>query len=690
MKIRMRWILLPLAMVGSAFGQTDTFLLLNAEHENVACLAKGHQTDCSNPCGDLFLRQGHRSELRIVNRRFLTDYTISIDGVTQVRTGVQIRNLEEAANLKVPVAPPAAPVAKGGVEVIRSRSAADILNALTDETAASQTQADLDADVREIERERARITAELRAFRESYQLMRGVPGTSYPPGSVAGSPNLESLLGALKDEYAQVTSGPWQDKPFRDENKFRDVNTQVQDLLAAAKLLGTALAASNLPQASQAIDADITQYEKNVGTLQANIEAALDGARLFKEMIQVPAALGKGSVGTELRVAQIKALLIQKLKAADQKAIPDDAELNALVQKYAEFLHTAETYVKAERAKPLVDAAKYARGHLPPFDEFKSDLRHVRKSTDIELPSAVEEVNAAQGRLLTRVNFIYDHSAVDVPLVKQIDLSGHSGNSIVYFTIRRVESFPRYTVPQIQGLGGSSTAAPAAGTALPAPAAGGNTTPPAPAPASAPPAGGAPAAPAGIVVAHSQFEVHDFYHATVVGFFTFGFFKDQSFVKQAASTTGATVPAGCTGTATDANCYIPVAINSLFQSDVVFGPLYYIRPTDTFPGAKRDWKQKTGVFGGVSATRLNHYYAGIGYEPKIGVQLLAGVHVGTTFGLQKPYTEGTAADISGDFPTQSIHRVGFFLGAGFDLNIFRKIFGSVTGVGTAASGTQGQ
>jgi hypothetical protein len=34
--------------------------------------------------------------------------------------------------------------------------------------------------------------------------------------------------------------------------------------------------------------------------------------------------------------------------------------------------------------------------------------------------------------------------------------------------------------------------------------------------------------------------------------------------------------------------------------------------------------------------------------------------------------------------------VGFFLGAGFDLNIFRKIFGSVTGVGTAASGTQGQ
>ena len=688
MTTKWKWILLPLGMAASAFGRDDTFLLLNGERENVACLAKDLQTDCNNnPLKDPFLRQGSRTELRVVNRRFLTDYTLSIDGVTQVRTGVQIRNLEEASNLKVPVAPPSAPVAKGGVDVIRPRNTADILNALTDETAASQTLADLVADQREIGREQARINAELQAFRESYQLVRGIPGAVYPPGAIAGSPSLESLLCALRNEYTTVTSGRWQDPPFHDENEFRNVNTRLQDLLTAVKLLGAALTASTLPQAAQAIDADITQYEKNVVTLSANIEAARDAAHLFADMFQVKS--GQPSVGTKLREAQIKALLTQKLKAAptDQKAVLDDAEINSLVQRYAVFLRSAETYVQANRAIPLEDAANRAKHHLPRFDEFQSDLKDVRTKTNVDLPSAVNKVNAAQGRLLTRVNVIYDHSEVAVPLIKQIDLSGHSGNLIVYYTIRRVETFPRYTVPQVHGPLGSSATPLVAGTPLPAPAASGSST--LPAPAATPPAGSAPATPAGIVVAQGQFEVHDFYHATIVGFFAFGYFKDQSFAKQAASTTSAPVPAGCTGPAPDANCFIPVATNSLFQSDVVFGPLYYFSPTDTFPGASRNKRQMLGVFGGVSATKLNHYYAGIGYEPKIGVQVLAGVHVGTTSGLQKPYSVHSAADIPGDFPTQSIYRVGFFLGAGFDLNIFRKIFGSVTGVGTTASGTQG-
>ena len=62
--------------------------------------------------------------------------------------------------------------------------------------------------------------------------------------------------------------------------------------------------------------------------------------------------------------------------------------------------------------------------------------------------------------------------------------------------------------------------------------------------------------------------------------------------------------------------------------------------------------------------------------------MLGGVHIGTTKGLQSPYSIGTAIDVSGDFATHDVHRVGFFIGAGFDFNIFRKLFGSVTNVGT--------
>ena len=54
------------------------------------------------------------------------------------------------------------------------------------------------------------------------------------------------------------------------------------------------------------------------------------------------------------------------------------------------------------------------------------------------------------------------------PLSKQIDLSGHPSNLVVYYTIRRVEAFSRYTVTPLQGLGATAPAS-AAGMALPPP-----------------------------------------------------------------------------------------------------------------------------------------------------------------------------------------------------------------------------
>jgi hypothetical protein len=80
------------------------------------------------------------------------------------------------------------------------------------------------------------------------------------------------------------------------------------------------------------------------------------------------------------------------------------------------------------------------------------------------------------------------------------------------------------------------------------------------------------------VVSQGQFEVHDFYHATVVAFFAFGYLKDASFSQQPASlSASAPVPPGCTGTAPDANCFTPLQANKTFQADVVLGPLYYLK-----------------------------------------------------------------------------------------------------------------
>src|SRR5437879_10820177 len=80
------------------------------------------------------LVQGHRTELQVFNRKFLTDYSITIDAVTQIQTGPNIRNLNEAENLTLGAASFATiPPSKGGAEGLTARTATQILLELADE-----------------------------------------------------------------------------------------------------------------------------------------------------------------------------------------------------------------------------------------------------------------------------------------------------------------------------------------------------------------------------------------------------------------------------------------------------------------------------------------------------------------------------------------------------------------------------
>ena len=152
----------------------------------------------------LYLVQGRRTEFVIINRPFLADYNLTVDTVITLASGPQIRALEEAANLKAPLtAQAAAPVTKGGVDVISPRTAFDVLNALLDETTASKPESDLDADAREIQREQVRIHQEIQTFRAGYRLLRGTPGTAKTVGGTAGAPDMESVLYALRQELIQ-------------------------------------------------------------------------------------------------------------------------------------------------------------------------------------------------------------------------------------------------------------------------------------------------------------------------------------------------------------------------------------------------------------------------------------------------------------------------------------------------------
>jgi len=688
-------------------GTKDVVLLLNARYENQTCLkhavpgsdpSPNEESTCTDGGNDAqFLRQGRRTELRVFNRRFLTDYTLTVDAVTNIQTGPNIRNLSEAENLTFAAPTFAAPPSKGGTEGLSLRTGNTILFELLDETTAAKPESDLRSDFAVLDREHERVVEEIRAFEGSYRLLRGDPSPQNTTicGKIAGAPDVENVLRCLRSEFDNEFNPPWTGVgPYSDEQEFREVNTRVLDLIVAVKALGNALANSDLIQKELKLESDVAQYENDLVTFRNNVEAAQDAAQLALQM--------NDAYRRRLSKDRMKAILTDKLKAqGDNKPIVDESEINDLVNRYAE---SPAQYFEIPRRR-WIDLRSATSAYLSgdrlsrqPFaSEFRPNVAEARQRLGVELPGVLDQVNALQSRLLTRVNEIYDNSAVLEPLSKQIDLSGHPGNLVVYYTIRRVEGFARYAVTPVQGLGAVALA-PAAGVALPPPAKGGSApgagntpssaTPPTSAGGNAPAGSGAPPdTSSGTVVARGQFEVHDIYDANVVAAFAFSTLKDQSISKQAQ-------PQACSGTSTtpDPNCFAPALNSNLRQWTPVVGIDYYFRPMDTFPGhhCSNAFLQCVGVMGAVSVRKVDSFFLGMFVEPVVGVQFAGGANFGTQTTLQGAYKFGTPVDISGDFPTYEKRATGAFVSAGLDLAIFRKIFGKVTGLGTTTANTQGK
>jgi hypothetical protein len=664
--------------------------------------------------------QGHRIELQVLNRKFLSDYSVTIDAVSQIQTGPNIRNLNEAENLTLNPISLVTPPSKGGAEGLTPRTADKILFDLIDETRATAPETDLNNDHEVIEREYAKVNEQLRAFQNSYELLVDRPGVTrlnVNCPTTSGDPAVNSLSFCLDTELDTDSNGLWLGAgPFSDEPEFTRVNTRVQDLVAAVQTLGGELASSNLPQMRLDLEAAISQYENDLNVFLNNIKAAQDAALLAT-------AMTRGGFRESLRREQMKVLLMDKLKQGTAKPL-DDAELNALLDDYEHFYET--TLLHSLVPAPPDSANRFPDNHwlalknaatqylqqLRPINEFEAGRARVRTRMDIDLPSAVAGLNAAQSSLLNRVNYLYDHSEVPDLLPKQIDVGGHSGNLVVYYTIRRIENFQRYTVTPVQGAGSRmaaggqgvalappAAAAPAASAAAPAPSGSATTATTANttvSPSSSTttvtstattPASSAASTP-GTAVARGSFEVHDVFHANVVAAIAFSTLKDQSVASQAQ-------PQSCMGTLStpDPNCF-SAQVSTSFKWTPIVGLDYYLHPRDSFPSTswecRYDWKQCVGVMGAASVIKANNYFVGPFFEPKLGVQFAAGVNFGTRTVLQSPYKANTPVDITGAFPTNDQRGTGFFVSAGLDLGIFRKVFGKFTGIGTSASGTSGQ
>jgi hypothetical protein len=163
-----------------------------------------------------------------------------------------------------------------------------------------------------------------------------------------------------------------------------------------------------------------------------------------------------------------------------------------------------------------------------------------------------------------------------------------------------------------------------------------------------------------------------------------------------------------TGTATASTPANPIPCNSTTpctqvtvspgpdHSTVVVGLSYHPWGYDTFPNAY-SWsrnprvalKEGVGVFGGLSVQNFNDYFVGGDLQLTHGVQVSGGVNFYRQNTLASGFTNrgiylGTPTFTG---PQQWSH--GGYFGIGLNLSIFRKAFGSVTGLGTkpATSGT---
>jgi hypothetical protein len=691
--------LLVLFFTASAFAAEGPcrFLLLDAyEAENQAKIGSGPA-----PChktAPTFLDRREAAELHVVRRKFLTDYNVEITGVTSPHIGA-IRGIEEAANLSLGPSTLITPPTKGGVNALSPITSASVLQQLLDETQVNKPAAQLQADYQELLREKNQLELELRGLADQYLLlMKAHPGV-LDCSAIGGDPDLIDVADCLRAEIDLYRKSEWDPtkEPYGNENGFRSIILRTQYLLDVMGALQGMLNRSSLPTAVFSIEADLTQFEKNVDTFQANLQAIQTATALYfglkNQHEQNPQ-----KARLEIRRAQLMVYFTNQLKASssDGSAAVDPAEINQLVNAVVDFLKRSGFAIADAQVVALADCPSKMQAETDrriiavPLRKQLTQLESDLKTT---VPDQIATVNARQSQLVERINFIYDHSAVTEPLVKQIDLSSYSGNLVVYYKIHRTENFARYAVvtPVVGNVGGVSPGAlalpaiAATPTANPATTQGTNastitttttsvtgtttatTTTPAATSSSAPTTGD--------VVAQGSFQAHEFDRATVVAGFVFSRIQKNNFTAVSSTTAGATT-------------YTVGNPTQSFQPQVFLGVDYYLSPKDTYPNRTGSYHLKLsdfGALGGVSANTFNNYFAGVAWEPSLGFNFGVGAHMGTEKRLQN-LNPGDAIP-SSTVPTYDKRVTKLFIMAGFDLQIFRKVFGKVTGVGTAATST---
>jgi hypothetical protein len=669
-----------------------------------------------------FLVQGVRNEFVVINRKFLTEYSINIDGVTTLQN-FAIQDLDEAANLTTPFPTATSSATKGAAPKggaaagnLSSRTAQQMLVLLLNPETSSQPITDLNSDWVTLNHEADRVEADRVAFNAAATLLLGnaagpmvpqpvPPAPVAPPTTVTAAvhaacgqaQSAPSIYGAEQCLYRifqlEYSSHFPLGGSYGDEQAFRDLLVTDNDAIAMVTNLAGSLPAQvqGLNNLITSFDADAAQYRADWNVFAGNMQAATDTLLLFNDL-------------ADTQITEIRARLAQALNPSGT-TIVDAAELNELAEEYYRAAHTPggvsriardrlgallEGFARGARNLPQSQAAPpdppiapgnavmYARATAAIGSFYANQVTAGYTEMNATVLARIQDVNILQSQVLARANEIYDRSAVPVPVRKQFNLAGNPGNLLVYFTVRETETFPRFAVPPLTPQGQAAV----------------TTVPPA-APATSPPASATPpsgtASPAntstGVIVAHGEVQVHDLYKATMVAGFGFSGVGETTFSTSVITNGPAADGSTCSSTAPCEKIKVTRGAN---HTTPLVGFSFHPMGYDTYPHYKQPFWSRWGIMGGSSVLNINDYYAGLDLQVYTGIQVMVGGNFYRQSVLAPNYTDG------GIYPGSSITfggpqhwTIGPFGGIGLNLAIFRKAFGSVTGigVGTASKGS---
>jgi hypothetical protein len=683
----------------------------------LACISNG------NNLLPYFLVQGQRKQMRVFRRRFLTNYSFFVYHVTDIQN-FAIEDLHSAANLTTPLSSSTAGVSKGAAPkglatngALQPRTAQDLIAELINPATATNPAAEIASDWLVVKREVENVRNDARSFQATWL---GIWGAT-PPPNVQGcpptdqTPQLTFVRACLRGLNDRATSGNFDPAltTYGDQDGFQRLTTQANDAIATVSLMGNTLALQTPLLANQlsAFDGDLAALRADMNTLGGNAQAMTDAIVLLQ------------SITPRMTKAQIRARLSQQLNSGS-KPLLDDAELTDLTEEYYRFTQTEAgkdaisnslskfNHVWYGEILPSATRLIASLGGTPcPVDEFEAKsvtfecpankidailsdlLEQDQMQLNGDLPDLVAAINSGQSTLLARINQIYDDSQIAIPLDVPITLK-KSGNLALSFTIYETETFPRFKIPS-SAAGSSLFPGSPATVTIPTPPT--TTTATTTTTTSATTTTTTTDTPSGSPVMSGMVEQHARYRATMVAAFAFSpglkEFSIQTNSITTGTATGSTTanPILCSPTTP---CTQVTTSPGPAHSSVIFGMSFHPLTYDTFRGVY-SWGRRPGqalahglgIFGGLSVQNLNDYYAGLDLQIAYGLQVMGGANFYRQNTLAAGFTSGGIYPGTPTFTGAQQWTHGAYFGIGLNLSIFRKAFGTVTGLGaTAATG----